>query len=85
MAEIKPFRALRFTEQAGPIEKLTCPPYDIISPEQRRQYLETNPYNIVRLELPVGEHPYEEAGETLKKWEESGILKQDTEPALYIY
>ncbi|MBC8534008.1 DUF1015 domain-containing protein [Yeguia hominis] len=85
MAEIKPFRALRFTEQAGPIEKLTCPPYDIISPEQRRQYLETNPYNIVRLELPVGEHPYEEAGETLKKWEESGILKQDTAPALYIY
>ena len=86
MAEIKPFRALRFcTEKAGAIESLTCPPYDIISPAQRTQYLETNPYNIVRLELPVGEQPYEEAGKTLQMWEEEGILRRDTDPALYIY
>ena len=32
MAEIRPFRALRFdTEKAGKIEELVCPPYDIIS------------------------------------------------------
>ena len=33
MAEIRPLRALRYNlEKAGPIENLTCPPYDIISP-----------------------------------------------------
>ena len=39
MAEIKPFRALRFTDKAGNIASLTCPPYDIISEEQRQKFL----------------------------------------------
>ena len=53
MAEIRPFRALRFTPEAGKIEELTCPPYDIISESQRQAYLARNPHNIVRLELPA--------------------------------
>ncbi len=86
MAEIKAFKALRFhTETAGMIEELVCPPYDIISEEQRAQYLEKNPYNIIRLELPKGERPYEEAGETLQTWLEQGILRQDDRDAIYIY
>ena len=86
MAEIRPFRALRFqTKNAGDISLLTCPPYDIISEEQRQAFLKTNPHNIIRLELPKGENPYEEAGETLRDWIDQGILKRDTDPALYIY
>lgn len=86
MAEIKPFRALRFdTKLAGDIGELTCPPYDIISEEQRQQYLKTNEHNVIRLELPRGEHPYEEAGALLKQWEQEGILKRDDQDALYIY
>ena len=86
MAEIRPFRALRFdTEKAGKIEKLVCPPYDIISEVQRQGYLEENENNIIRLELPKGEEPYKTAGEVLKKWLDSGILKQDSEEAVYIY
>ena len=55
MAEIKAFRALRFcTEQAGNISELTCPPYDIISEEERLAFLEKNPHNIIRLDLPRG-------------------------------
>ena len=69
MAEIRPFKALRFnTDKAGAIGELVCPPYDIISEEQRIAYLQRNPHNIIRLELPKGEHPYEEAGETLQRW-----------------
>ena len=65
MAQIKPFRALRYQlEKAGRIEELTCPPYDIISETQRQAYLERNPYNVIRLELPRGDSPYEEAGKT---------------------
>lgn len=85
MAEIKPFRALRYTDKAGDISKLTCPPYDIISEEQRRAYLAENPNNVIRLELPKGENPYAVAGETLQSWLKDGILRRDTDPGLYIY
>ena len=53
MADIQPFRALRYTSQAGKIEELTCPPYDIISEEQREEFLARNPRNVIRLELSV--------------------------------
>lgn len=85
MAEIKPFRALRYTEKAGNISKLTCPPYDIINEEERLAYLRENPCNVIRLELPKGENPYEQAGETLRGWIQDDILKQDTDPGFYIY
>lgn len=86
MAEIRPFRALRFdTQAAGNIQELTCPPYDIISEEQRNQYLKTNEHNVIRLELPRDENPYEEAGSLLRQWEQQGILKQDDQEGLYIY
>ena len=55
MAEIRPFRALRYdTRKAGDIKELVCPPYDIISEEEYRAYLAQNPYNMIRLELPKG-------------------------------
>lgn len=86
MAEIKPFAALRYNlEKAGKIEELTCPPYDIISEEQRRAFLERNEYNVIRLELPIGDDPYTDAGNTLHSWLEDGVLTQDMDEGLYIY
>ena len=36
MAVVKPFRALRYDEEAaGPLEALVAPPYDVISPSER--------------------------------------------------
>src|SRR5262245_13369870 len=72
MAEIKPFRALRYdTEQAGPLEDLVAPPYDVIGPAEREEYLARSPYNVVHLTLPDSE---EEAGVSLRAWRESGVL-----------
>ena len=86
MAEIKSFKALRFnTAKAGKIEELTCPPYDVISPEQRENYINTNEHNIIRLELPIGETPYKDAASLLNKWISEDILKTDTNEAIYIY
>ena len=86
MAEIRPFKALRFdTEKAGNISELVCPPYDIISEEQRQQYIAKNPHNIIRLELPKGDDPYGEASRVLDDWLEKGILRQDEKEAVYIY
>lgn len=86
MAVIKPFGAMRFTEKAGKIPELVCPPYDIISEEQRLKFLQTNQHNIIRLELPrEGENPYDTAGATLKGWLAEEFLKCDEKPAVYIY
>jgi len=86
MAEIRPFKALRFdTEKAGNISELVCPPYDIISEEQRQQYIARNPHNIIRLELPKGDDPYGDASKVLDEWLQKGILRQDDQEAVYIY
>lgn len=85
MAEVKAFRGLRFRKKAGEIGTLICPPYDIISEEQRQAFIAQNPYNVIRLELPKGEEPYRQAGELLRQWEEEDVLKQDTDEAIYIY
>ncbi len=86
MALIQPFRALRFTGQAGDPAALTCPPYDIISEAQRQAYLAANPNNIIRLELPrEGADPYAAAGDTLTRWLADGTVARDAVPGIYIY
>ena len=101
LAEIKAFRALRYTEAAGDISTLVCPPYDVISEKERLALLAHNPRNAVRLELPkqqdekgenpdnstreTSQDPYALAGETLHAWISDGTLRQDTDPGLYIY
>ncbi len=80
MAEIKPFRALRYdTGRAGPLEDLVAPPYDVIGPAEREQYLAQSPYNVVHLTLPDSE---EEAGRDLRSWRENGVLTAE-EPAFW--
>ncbi|MFV0401172.1 MAG: DUF1015 domain-containing protein [Oscillospiraceae bacterium] len=86
MAEIKAFDALRYTEKAGKLDELVCPPYDIISEEERKAFLARNPRNVIRLELPrEGENPYIEAGDTLREWLAEEYLACDDKPGLYIY
>src|SRR5207244_12134143 len=72
MADVKPFRAERYDEaKAGPLERLVAPPYDVISDEQRREYLARSPYNVVHLTLP--DSP-EEAARDLDDWRGRGAL-----------
>ena len=55
VADVRPFRAERYSERAGPLEDLVAPPYDVIGPEERREYLARSPYNVVHLTLPDSE------------------------------
>jgi len=56
VAEIRPFRAVRYDEsRAGPLETLVAPPYDVVGPEERLDYLARSPYNVVHLTLPDSE------------------------------
>ncbi len=87
MAEIKAFKGMRYNpEKGGGLNSLVCPPYDIISDEQRADYIEKNPCNIIRLELPKGgDERYREAGETLTKWLDENVLAQDKNDSIYVY
>lgn len=86
MAEVKGFKGVRYSEKAGNISELCCPPYDIISEEQRRNFLSRNPHNIIRLELPKeGDDPYKTASSVLDEWQKEKILVKDKEPSLYVY
>lgn len=86
MAEIKAFKGMRYTDNGGTLNTLVCPPYDIISDAQRESYIEKNPYNIIRLELPKGgDERYREAGDTLGKWLDKEILACDGEDSVYVY
>lgn len=86
MAEIKAFKGMRYTPAAGDLNALVCPPYDIISDSQREKYVEENPCNIIRLELPKGgDERYKEAGKTLGDWLDKEILACDKEDSIYVY
>lgn len=85
MAEIRPIKALRYTEKAGDIKNCVCPPYDIISESERLELLESSPYNVIRLEKPVGEDRYEKAEETFNDWLYNGIIKRDEKEGIFVY
>ncbi len=71
---------------AGKIGELCCPPYDIISEEERLGYIAENEYNVIRLELPKeGGDVYKTAGEVLDMWRNTGVLVHEIKPAVYIY
>ena len=75
MAELRPFAALRYDEErAGPLEDLVAPPYDVLSEEERRRYLERSPHNVVHLTLPDSE---EEAARDFAAWREGGVLREE--------
>jgi uncharacterized protein (DUF1015 family) len=80
VAEVKPFRAVRYDEGAGPLETLVAPPYDVISPAEREQLAARNSHNVVHLTLPADEA---EAGRTWRAWREDGTLRDEAEPAFW--
>jgi len=92
MATIRAFRGLRYTPQAGPIEELVAPPYDVLTPEERDAFAAKNPHNIVHLTLPEQKPDdrskyvkYARSAAALAEWRRGGVLKPEEQPALYRY
>jgi uncharacterized protein (DUF1015 family) len=81
MADVQPFRAVRYSGAAGPLANLVAPPYDAIAPPERDELAERSPYNVVRLTLP--ESP-EEAGTLYREWLGEGILVREPEPGAWL-
>lgn len=89
MVDFQPFRGIRYSSSAGEISSLICPPYDVISDEDRETLLSKNEYNMVRLELSEaisGRDPQEYASSALNysSWLSRGILFQDENPSFYM-
>src|SRR3954452_6243358 len=78
MPDVRPFRALRYS--VPDLEAVVAPPYDVISDEQRQEYLARDPHNVVHLTLPDDE---EQAGRDLAAWRDQGVLVQDEEPSYW--
>jgi uncharacterized protein (DUF1015 family) len=95
MPSIRPFVGLLYDQRvAGPLERLTTPPYDAITPRDRQRYLAMSPYNVVRLIRGGGGHRghvdarasrYEAAARDLAAWRANGVLVPTKTPALYPY
>ena len=93
MAEILPFRALRYNpEKVGDLNRVVTQPYDKISPEMQARYYDLSPYNLVRIirgrpaatDSPA-DNVYTRAARHFRDWVEQRVLVADPEPALYPY
>ncbi len=92
MAEIQPFRGIRYNSNKIKLEEVITEPYDRIPSSLQEEYYRRNPYNVVRIILGKDddpEHPekdrYQRAKIYLDQWQEKGILVRENKEALYIY
>ena len=86
MAEIRAFRGYCYNSaKIDQLADVIAPPYDVISPEKKKELQAHSPHNIVRLILPEGEDPYQNASAMLQEWIAQQILSQDPEPSIYCY
>ncbi len=84
MADVEPLRALHYDlERTGGLQDVVAPPYDVIDAEQRADLEARSPYNVVRIDLPIGIHPYDNAARLLAAWLEEGVIVRDERPAIW--
>jgi len=93
MADIRPFRALRYNPQKVATAQVVTQPYDKITAAMQEQYYTASPFNLVRIILGRS-HPddnttednvYTRAASFGRQWREQGILQQDSAPSIYPY
>jgi uncharacterized protein (DUF1015 family) len=81
MADIQPFRAVRYAGAAGSLVDLVAPPYDAVDDEERAALYTRSPYNVIHLTLP---ETAGEAGRLYREWLAEGVLVADSEPAVWL-
>jgi len=82
--DVRPFKAIRYTEKAGDPANLIAKPYDKISSAMQKAYYTKSPYNYCRLILPVENNKYDAAKQRLQKWLSEGIMSKDEKPAVFV-
>lgn len=89
MTQIKEFCGLTYNKDiVKDISKVVCPPYDVISEEERRSYANKDSANLIHILLSQEEEGLDKYKVASKKFQEltsSDILTQDKDPAIYFY
>jgi uncharacterized protein (DUF1015 family) len=93
MADVQPFRALRFRPNAvRDLGQVLAPPYDVISPAEQEACYRRDNRNIIRLEFGLvmqgdtaDDNRYTRARATLSEWLRDGVVGEDGRPAYYAY
>jgi len=89
MTHIQPFKAVIYNQgKIKDLSRVTCPPYDIISPERQEYYHKLDPHNLIHIllgkDIP-SEDKYQRAAGYFDTWLTNKILIQDMQPAIYFY
>src|SRR2546427_492146 len=92
MANIAPFRALRYDAERVFLPQVVTQPYDKITEVMQERYYAASPYNLVRIILGKREpadnmhqNVYTRAASFFLDWRRQGIFLQDPEPSIYAY
>src|SRR5512137_3119432 len=92
MAQVYPFRGIRYSAHVGNLTDLVAPPYDRVPDDVQATLYARHPKNIVRVtkgKLEPGDdekqNVYTRAAQTLSDWLRQGVLVRDEKPALYVY
>ncbi|MCX6363332.1 MAG: DUF1015 domain-containing protein [Actinobacteria bacterium] len=89
MAEVTPFRGMRYRESIA-LDEVVAPPYDVIPAAQAAELRERSPHNAVHVDLPVApgeaaaEAAYARAAATFARWQADGVLVREATPSLYL-
>lgn len=88
MPRFEPFAGVRYATPDGRLDDVLAPPYDVITPEERRRLAGRSEHNAVRIELPEeedGRDRYGVAAALWEAWQAAGVLRTDEEPSFYVY
>ncbi len=84
MVDIRPFKAIRYTSEAGDPEDLITQPYDKIDLQMQKEYYAKSPYNYCRLILPIEENKYQVAKERIMQWLKKGVMSKENQSAIFV-
>ncbi len=77
MADVSPFRAIRYTDATPTV---VAPPYDVIDEQEHKRLAALDPHNVVHLTL--ADDPAVAAA-TFHRWLDEGVLVADSEPSAW--
>jgi len=92
MAEIHPFRAVRYETNKVKLDEVLTQPYDKITPAMQDRYYTASPYNLIAIEKgktfpddSAENNVYTRAERKVNEWIAQKILIQDQNPSIYVY
>jgi uncharacterized protein (DUF1015 family) len=92
MAQIFPFRALRYNPERVRLSDVVTQPYDKITPAMQEKYYAASAHNLVRIILGKAEPSegegngvYARAAKAFSEWRRQDIFVQEEQPSLYPY